>query len=335
MKRNIAVIGCGYWGPNLIRNLIESGRCSKLTCFDLDEKRLTAIARRFPSLQTTTSIDTLLNDDNLEAVLIATPISTHHPLGKRFLEAGKSVFIEKPLAASVAEAEELIEIASRKGLTLMVGHTFEYSPPVLKVDELLKEKGMGNICYIDSTRVNLGLVQKDVSVVWDLCPHDFSMLFHWIGEEPTHVSAIGRANVLKGIPDVAFVNLHFGNGVIAHVTVSWLAPSKLRRTSIVCENKMIIYDDSDPNEKIKVFDKGVDVKEPQTFGEYQLTYRTGDILSPRLDTYEPLGVEVNHFLDCARDKTKPKSDGESGLRVVRSLVAVEESIRKNGTPVSL
>lgn len=331
----IGVIGLGYWGPNLVRNLYEAHLCDQIVCCDVQEARINKIQSRYPAIVTTTDYKTLLNDAELDGVVIATPVSAHYPLAKEFVSAGKHVFVEKPFTASAAEAEELIDLAQQNHVQIMVGHTFEYSPPVLKIKELIEKGELGNIYYISSSRVNLGLHQKDVSVIWDLAPHDFSCLFYWLDEQPVRVSAMGKDYVQKGIPDVAFINMEFASGATAHVQVSWLAPSKLRRTAIVGSEKMLVYDDTENFEKVKIFDKGVDFKDPETFGEYQLSYRTGDVLSPKLDTFEPLNFEMRHFVECCQTGQTPKTDGANGLRVVKTLDAAETSLKNGGKIVEL
>ncbi|HVD50157.1 MAG TPA: Gfo/Idh/MocA family oxidoreductase, partial [Gaiellaceae bacterium] len=273
------VVGLGYWGPNLIRNLQELETSEVSWICDLDRARLQSIGKRYPAARSTTSFDDLLNDPELEAVAIATPVSTHHPLALAALEAGKHVFIEKPLAASSEEAKELMTVAEERGLTLMPGHTFLYSPPVNMIRDLIRSGELGEIYFISMSRVNLGLHQSDVSVAWDLGPHDFSILRYWLDATPSHVSAMSRSCVFPGIPDVAFINLEYLGGAIAHVELSWLAPSKLRRTTVVGSNKMVVYDDVSP-EPVRVFDSGVMLRDPQSFGEFQLSYRTGEIVSP-------------------------------------------------------
>ena len=332
---NVAVIGLGYWGPNLLRNIYELHRTDRLIACDLDPNKIQKIQSRYPTIETEIDYRNVLADPRVDAVFIATPVSFHASLGEEALRAGKHIFVEKPLAASVKEVEELIETAKTKNKILMVGHTFEYSPPVLKIKEILSSGQLGDIYYLSSSRVNLGLHQKDVSVIWDLAPHDFSTIFFWLDEEPNRISAAGKDFVQKGIPDVAFINLEFPSGAIAHVQVSWLSPSKLRRTTIVGSEKMLVYDDTENIEKVKIYDKGVDYKDPETFGEYQLSYRTGDVVSPKLDTYEPLRREMEHFLNCCETGEKPKTDGYNGLRVVKALELAEESLRSGGRAIEL
>ncbi len=329
---SVGVIGCGYWGPNLVRNLVENRRCERVVVCDLDRGRLEHMLQRFPVEGGTTDFQDLLDDPALDAVMVATPLSGHYPLARRALESGKHVFVEKPFAHTSAQAQSLIDLGRENGRVVMVGHTFEYSPAVRKIREVIAGGELGEIYYISSTRVNLGLHQKDVSVVWDLAPHDLSMVFSWLGEYPVQVSAVGRDYVQPGLPDVAFIDLIFGSGVLAHVQVSWLSPSKLRNTTIAGSRKMLVYDDTEHLEKVKIFDKGVNYKDPETFGEYQLSYRAGDIVSPKLDSYEPLQAEVDDFLRSIQDDDRPTADGVSGLRVVQVLEAAERSLNSGGRP---
>ncbi len=327
------VVGYGYWGPNIVRNLCDNpGYQVKRIC-DLREDRIQEAKRRYPAVETGTDFEDIVGDDDVQAVFVVTGVSEHYPLAKKALFGGKDVFVEKPFTSSSAQAEELMAIAEEKSLILMVGHTLEYSPPVVKVKETLSNGDLGEVYFIASSRVNLGIHQKDVSVIWDLASHDLSMILYWLGEEPNKVAALGKASILERIPDVAFINMSFPSGIIANVEVSWLAPTKLRRTTIVGSKKMLIYDDTEGLEKVRIFDKGVDFREPQDFGEFQLSYRTGDIVSPKIENYEPLQAEVSHFLDCVNLRKTPQSDGYSGLRVVRTLELVQESVDRQGALV--
>jgi predicted dehydrogenase len=328
----VAVVGAGYWGPNLIRNLIGAPRVRGVIACDANAARLETVKARFPQIEVSQDLDSVLSDPEVRAVAVATPISTHGTLGARVLRAKKHLFMEKPLAGSAAEAELLIDTAATHDRILMVGHTFEYSPPVLRTKDLIEKGELGRIFFISMSRVNLGLHQRDASVIWDLVPHDFSILFHWLRETPRRISAIGRDCVQQGIPDVAFLHLQFPSGVVANIEVAWLAPSKLRRTAVVGERKMLVYDDNENIEKLKIYDQGVDFKDPETFGEYQLSYRAGDIVSPRLPSVEPLKMEMEHFIECIEKNATPRSDGRCGLRVVRALEAAEKALR-TGLPV--
>ena len=329
-----AVVGLGYWGPNLVRNLHELDGAEVAYVCDLREDALAKIARRYPSVSTTTRYAEVLADESVDAVVIATPVSTHHPLASAALRAGKHAFVEKPLAGSTEESEELIALAQERELVLMPGHTFLYSPPVNMIRDLIHRGDLGEIYFISTSRVNLGLHQSDVSVAWDLGPHDFSILRYWLEETPTHTSALSRSCVIPGIPDVAFINMEFPSGTVAHVELSWLAPSKLRRTTIVGSERMVVYDDTSI-EPVRVFDSGVTLRDPETFGEYKMTYRTGDIVSPRVDVAEPLMLELQDFQEAIRTGSTPRSSGQLGLEVVRMIEAVEASLALNGARVEL
>jgi predicted dehydrogenase len=321
----IAVVGLGYWGPNLVRNLHEVEEAEVAYACDLAEANLDKIRRRFPAVPLTTSYADVLGDDTVDAVAIATPVATHFALAGAALEAGKHVFIEKPLAASSEEAETLVATAAERELTLMPGHTFLYSPPVIAVKELIDRGELGEIYFISTSRVNLGLHQSDVSVIWDLGPHDFSILRYWLDDLPVAVSALTRSCIVPGVPDVAFVNMQFASGTIAHAELSWLAPSKLRRTAVVGSRKMVVYDDTS-NEPVRVFDSGVNLPDPQDFGQYKLSYRTGDIVSPAIPPVEPLASEMRDFCNAARTGAVPRSSAAIGLDVVRLVEAAEEAI---------
>jgi predicted dehydrogenase len=330
----VAVVGLGYWGPNLVRNFQELASAEVVAVCDPDVERLELIGRRFPAVQTYESVYDVLRDETIEAVALATPVSSHYPLGRAVLEAGKHVFVEKPLAASTDECLALMDLAEERGLVLMPGHTFLYSPPVVAIRALIESGELGDLYFISMSRVNLGLHQKDVSVTWDLGPHDFSILRYWLDETPTELSALSRGFVIPSIPDVAFIDLEFASGTIAHVELSWLAPSKLRRTTIVGSQKMVVYDDTS-TEPIRIFDSGVVLKEPETFGEYRLTYRTGEIVSPRVDASEPLALELQDFCDAVASGITPRASAGVGLEVVRMIEAAERSRALGGTRVSV
>jgi predicted dehydrogenase len=331
---NVAVVGLGYWGPNLVRVLHELPEANVVAACDMSVERLARVGRRYPALDLTTSYDELLADERVEAVAVATPVSTHHPLVLAALEAGKHVFVEKPLAASSAEAEQLRDVATDLGLTLMPGHTFLYSPPVNLVKRLVDEGELGDIYFISTSRVNLGLHQSDASVVWDLGPHDFSILRYWLGTNPVEVSGTARACIVPSTPDVAFVDLTYANGTVAHVELSWLAPSKLRRTAVVGSQKMVVYDDT-ASEPVRIFDSGVNLPDPKSFGEYGLTYRTGDIVSPRVDVDEPLALELADLCRAIRTGSEPRSSASVGVDVVRTIEGVDASLGRGGAPVRL
>jgi predicted dehydrogenase len=326
----VALIGYGYWGPNLLRNYMELPSARMKWVCDKDANKLARAKVRYPAVTVTEDYSDVLSDPEVDAVVIATPISTHYNIAIAAIDAGKHVFVEKPMTASVLEAQALIAAAESRGLTLMVGHTFEYSSPVLRIKQIIDSGELGDVYYVASSRINLGLHQKDVSVIWDLAPHDFSILFNWLGEEPEMVSAVGRGCVRHEVPDVAFVTLRFPSGAIAEIQLSWLSPVKLRRTLVVGSKKMLLYDDTESVEKVKLYDHGVDFKDPESFGEFQLSYRTGDIVAPKLETFEPLYAEAAHFLECIEANQRPITDGMAGLRVVASLEAAEKSLHNGG-----
>jgi predicted dehydrogenase len=330
----VAIVGLGYWGPNLVRNLLELECAEVAAICDSQPERLAAMNRRFSGVRSTESYDELLADDSIDAIAIATPVTSHHPLALAALEAGKHVFIEKPMASSSAECLELIQVASDNDLVVMPGHTFLYSPPVVAIRKLIEAGALGDLYFISTSRVNLGLHQADVSVTWDLGPHDFSILHYWLGEAPNYVSALSRGFIMPSIADVAFIDLEYAAGTIAHVELSWLAPSKLRRTTIVGSEKMVVYDDTSV-EPVRVFDSGVVLKDPETFGEYRLSYRTGDIVSPRIDAAEPLSLELRDFCDSIISGSTPRSSATLGLDVVRMIEAVDQSRELSGTRVSV
>jgi len=330
----VAVVGLGYWGPNIVRVLHELPATEPVFACDIRPDALSALSARWPGVRLSASYDVVLENEDVDAVAICTPVSTHHELAAAALEAGKHVFVEKPLAASSAEAVELVKLAETKRRTLMPGHTFLYSPPVLFTRDLIKSGELGSIYFVSTSRVNLGLHQPDVSVVWDLGPHDFSILRHWLDEMPIRVSAISRCCVMQDVPDVAFIDLEFPSGTIAHVELSWLAPSKLRRTAVVGSQKMVVYDDTS-SEPIRIFDSGADVRDPKTFGEFRLTYRAGDIVSPRVEVTEPLQLELEDFCRAVRTGEDPRSSPGLGVDVVRIVEAVDRSLEEGGAPIEI
>lgn len=330
----IGIVGCGYWGPNLIRNFYEIPEAEIAAICDSQAGRLKPLAKKFPLVKLTTHYQDLLTDSTLDAVVIATPVSTHYDLARRALKAGKHVMVEKPLSETAAQGVELDQLASRSRKILMVGHTFEYHPAVLKVAELLKAGELGRLYYIDSVRVNLGLYQSDgLNVIWDLAPHDISIILRWMNQVPRRVSAWAQAFVRKGVEDLAFIRLEFPDGVLAHIHISWLAPTKMRRITVVGDKKMIIYDDLENVEKIKVADRraSLDPSSP----ELRVGYRMGDIVSPRVDVTEPLSRECLHFIQSILKNQTPETSGQKGINVVRVLEAVDQSLKKSGAAVSL
>jgi predicted dehydrogenase len=330
----LGVVGLGYWGPSLLRVLVEQPGVEVTWICDRDNERLERYARRYPGVRCTRRVDELLADPDVDAVVLATPVFTHSYLARKALMAGKHTFVEKPLASSATEADDLIDIAERMDLVLMCGHTFVYSPPVRAVKAMLDREELGDIFFVSSSRVNLGLHQRDVSVIWDLGPHDFSILLYWFDEVPSSVRAVGRDAIVKGITDVAFVTLEFPSGILANVELSWLSPSKLRRTVIVGSKKMVVYDDGSP-EPIRIFDHGVIYEDPETFGEYHLSYRTGNILSPHLATYEPLAAELTDFSDAIRAGRPMREQVRLARDVVRLTEAADQSLHRGGAEVTL
>lgn len=329
------VIGVGYWGPNLIRNFLAHDEIDSVIACDRDEARLAKMAKTFPGIETAANYEEVVTRSDIDIVVIATPVSSHYAIAKLALESGKHCFIEKPITASVAEAEELIALADSKGVTLFVDHTFIYTGAVKKMKEIVESGRIGDIYYFDSVRVNLGLFQHDVNVIWDLAPHDLSIMDYLLEKKPVAVSAIGSCHVGNGLEDIAYLTLTFENDLIAHLHVNWLAPVKIRKTLIGGKRSMIVYDDMETSEKIKIYDKGIDVTTREGVYNTLVQYRTGDMISPKLDQQEALAVGTRHFLDCIRDGTRPMTDGQAGLNVVRILEASEESIKNQGKLVPL
>jgi predicted dehydrogenase len=336
MSIKIGVIGCGYWGPNLIRNFAENENAELSWLCDLDENRLETFKRRYPTIKTTKNFQDLINDSMLEAIVIATPVTTHFPLAKAALEAGKHIFVEKPFTASVKEAEELVELAAKKGLNIFVDHVFLYTGAVRKIKNLIDSGELGELLYFDSTRVNLGLFQRDINVVWDLAPHDFSIMDYLIGREPKQISAIGSSHIAPNIENVAYVICKFDDEFIAHFHFNWLAPVKIRQMLIAGSKKMIIFDDNEPSEKLKIYDKGVDTTNDRE-SAYQtlVSYRTGDVWIPKIDGTEALKSACAEFLLSIIEKRQPFTDGEAGLRVVRMLENAQISIKNGGNFVKI
>ncbi|MFQ5426745.1 MAG: Gfo/Idh/MocA family protein, partial [Gaiellales bacterium] len=324
-----ALVGVGYWGPKLARCAYALPEIELVAVCDISAERRDRLARQYPNIHTTASFEEVVEDESVEAVILATPISTHYELARESLERGRHVLVEKPLATTGAEALELAELARDRGLVLVPGHTFLYSPPVNYVRGVIASGELGEIYAISSSRVNLGIHQSDKSVLWDLAPHDFSILRYWLGEMPAEVSVLGRDCIVDGIPDVAFINMRFASGPVAHVELAWLAPSKLRRTTIIGSDKMAVYDDTS-SEPVRIFNSGVTLDEPRSFGEYQLSYRVGDIVSPRLENVEPLMEELTDFADSIRSGVPARSTAELGVDVVRMIEQADFSIVESG-----
>ncbi len=332
----IGVVGCGYWGPNLVRNFRSLPDCSLKVMCDISEKRLAHLKSLYPEVRGETDYEHVLNGIGVDAVVIATAVRLHYPMAKASLLAGKHTFIEKPMACSTAECEELIEIARKNGLVLMTGHTFLYSPPVRKIKEIVDSGDIGEIRYISARRLNLGLFQKDINVAWDLAPHDISIIQYIIGEQVVAVNCHGSAHVTPGIEDVTTMCLTFPKKRTAIIQSSWLDPRKVREMTIVGSRRMIVYDDIAPLEKIRIFDTRVE-RPPHydTFAEFQYAYHYGDVYVPYIKQEEPLKVECQHFVDCIRNGTTPLSDGEQGLQLVQVLEASSESLKRGGGRVDL
>ena len=333
---SVAVAGCGYWGPNLIRNFSSLPDCRVKQMCDVDEGRLAHMKKLYTSTATTTKFEDLLNDEELDAIVVATPVHLHHELAKKSLLAGKHTFLEKPMASSSAECAELVALAAKNNLTLMVGHTFIYSTPVRKIKEIVDSGEIGEVQYISSRRLNLGLFQKDINVTWDLAPHDISIILYLIGRPPVSINCQGKAHVDKKIEDVTNMSLNFDNGGFAIIHSSWLDPNKVREMIIVGSKKMIVYNDNEPLEKIKIYDKRVEAPPHyDTFAEFHYSYHYGDAHIPYLQQVEPLKVEAQHFLDCIRNGKKPETSGLDGLRVVQILEAASRSLKNDGAKVEI
>jgi predicted dehydrogenase len=331
----VAVIGAGYWGPNLIRNFLMLDEIESVVACDLDTVRLEKMSKLFHGIETSTNHDEVIGRIDIDIVVIATPVSTHHEIAKKALLAGKHCFIEKPMTASVAEAEELIELARQHRVKLFVDHTFVYTGAVRKMKEIITSGRLGEIYYFDSVRINLGLFQHDVNVIWDLVPHDLSIMDYLLEQKALSVSAIGTCHVGNGLEDIAYLTLEFENNLIAHFHVNWLAPMKIRKTLIGGTKSMIVYDDTEASEKVKIYDKGIDVTTREGVYDTLVQYRTGDMLSPKLDQEEALAVGTRHFIECILNDTKPTTDGHAGLNVVRILEASAISIKNRGQLVEL
>ena len=332
----IAMVGCGYWGPNLLRNFISLSDCKVRTVCDLDSERLSYIKSLYSSVKTTKDFKYVIKDPEIDAVVISTPVRFHFEMAQASLKAGKHTFVEKPMASTVEECERLVEIAEDKNLTLMIGHTFVYSEPVQRIKEIIDSGDLGQIQYISSQRLNLGLFQKDINVAWDLAPHDISIILYIMEERPVSVNCQGKAHVNNNIEDVTNMTLNFAGGGLAIIQSSWLDPNKVRKITVVGNKKMLVYDDLEPIEKIKIYDKRVEIPPHyHTFAEFQYAYHYGDIHSPYIKMVEPLKVESQHFLDCIKNGTKPLSSGRDGLQVVKVLEASSMSLRQGGTEVKI
>jgi predicted dehydrogenase len=333
----IAVVGFGYWGPNLVRNIVERGEFSLCGLCELDTCRADEFSRRYPGVPMSDDFDQFLSDPRIDAVAVATPPRTHGDLVRRALDAGKHVLVEKPLATSPDDAEHLVQLADDVGRTLMPGHTFLYSPPVNKVRDLIRSGELGDVYFVTSSRMNLGLYQSD-GVISDLAPHDVSILLYWLDRPVTHVAASGQSVFQRGVPETAFLTLTFAGGATANIQMSWLAPRKLRQIVVVGSQRMVQYEDTSADESVRIYDRGLDFSQaeaPATFGEYRLTYRTGDIVVPRIEAAEPLSLELADFAHAIRTGDEPRSHSRLGLEIVRVLEAARISMERGGQPVEL
>lgn len=332
---NVGVVGYGYWGPNLVRNFVEAPNATVLMVADISQDNLTRVQARYPSITTTTDVDDLYNNPDIDAIIIATPVHTHYALALGALQADKHVLVEKPMASSSAEAQHLIDEANERNLTLMVDHTFVYTGAVRKIADIIHSGDIGDVLYYDSTRINLGLFQHDVNVIWDLAVHDLSIIEYVINKEPRAVSATGMSHVAGEPENIAYLTIYYDDNVIAHVNVNWLAPVKVRRTLIGGSKKMIVYDALEPSETLKIYDKGIDIKTTEDIYRTLISYRTGDMHSPKVEATEALQLEVQHFIKCINDHVTPETDGQAGLRVVKILEAASQSIEQRGGVIEL
>ena len=330
----LGLIGYGYWGPNVARNFALQPDCRLTTICDGDASARARAQSHHPAVRTVAHADDVLTSTAIDAVAIVTPVSSHYELARRALENGKHVFIEKPFTANSSQAEELIELAEQKKLVIMVDHTFLFTGAVRKMKELIQQDVLGRLYYYDSTRVNLGLFQHDVNVVWDLAPHDLSIMDHLIGLDPERVVATGQAH-LNGLEDIAYITLYFPNRVTAHINVNWLSPVKVRTTLLGGERKMLVWNDVEPTEKIKVYDKGVELGTREGIYDLLINYRSGDMWAPRVEQTEALQLEARYFLECVNEAQRPFNDGHAGLRVVRMLEAIQKSLNGGGEPVCM
>lgn len=333
----IGIIGCGYWGPNLIRNFNAQEKADVVAISDLRQERLDFISHQYPSVKLlTTDANELLESPEIDAIVIATPVSTHFSLGMEALNNGKHLLLEKPFTATVEQAERLIELAERKDLRLMVDHTFIYTGAVQTIKEFIDSGQLGQLYYFDSVRVNLGLFQHDVNVIWDLAPHDVSIMDYLLNRKPKAISATGMAHFENNIENIAYISTYYDNNVLGHIHVNWLAPVKIRKTLISGSKKMIIYDDMEPSEKVKIYDRGVDVlHDKEQIYDILIQYRTGDMLAPHVDLSEALKKVSCEFVESIDKNRSPLTDGKAGLQVVKILEAANKSIRKNGRIVEL
>ena len=332
---NLGVIGYGYWGPNVARNFNSCPGAKLVTICDLNEKRLKLAKSNFPFVNVSSNPNDLLNSDDIQAVAIVTPVFAHYELAKAALENGKHIFVEKPFTSNAEQAEELINFAHKKGLIIMVDHTFLFTGAVTKIKEIIDSQALGSLFFYDSTRVNLGLFQHDINVVWDLAPHDFSIMNYLLNKSPVGISAQGTEHFGTGLEDVAYIAAHFDNGFIGHFHCNWLSPVKIRKTLISGDKKMLVWDDLESDEKIKIYDRGVEFKNGEGIDKLLVSYRSGDMYSPRILNTEALQLEAQYFLECIENSIEPFNNGESGLKVVRMLEATDKSLKNGGEKIKI
>jgi len=330
----IAVIGYGYWGPNIMRNFNFVEDADVVCACDFDSKRLETVNKLYPSIRTTTDCHELVTSPDIDAVAIVTPVSTHYELAKSALQNGKHVFVEKPFTATVAEAENLIALAERKNLTIMVDHTFLFTGAVRKIKEIIQKNLLGNLYFFDSTRMNLGLFQHDINVLWDLLPHDLSIMDYIVEETPMAIQATGKAH-LNSHEDTAYTTIFFSNNMIGHFNVNWLSPVKVRNILISGDQKMLIWNDLNTDEKIKIYDRGVNMNTREDIQELRISYRSGDVWIPKVEQLEALTVEASYFVECVMNSTTPINDGHAGLRVVKLLEAATQSVKQMGKTITI
>jgi len=331
----IGIIGYGYWGPNIVRNFVTNENVEVAVVCDLDSMALKRAKKLYPFIKLTVDTNEILENKNIDVVAIVTPVYTHFELAKKALENGKHLFIEKPFTSSVSEAEKLIELAERKNLVVMVDHTFLFTGAVKKIKELTDNNVLGELYYYDSTRVNLGLFQHDINVVWDLAPHDLSVMDYVIKEKPTAILATGAKHFNTKLEDVAYVTVFFDNNLVAHFNVNWLSPVKIRNTLIGGEKKMLLWNDLEADERIKIYDKGVKIENKEGIYDLLVEYRSGDVLVPRVEHTEALKLEVEYFVNCILNNEIPFNDGYAGLRIVRMLEATDKSLKNNGEMINI
>lgn len=328
----VAVVGLGHWGPQIVRNMLAIEQCSRVVAGDLDESRVKQTTRSHPAIEGSTRYEDVLVDPDVVGVIVATPVSTHVELTELALRARKNVLVEKPMATSRSDAQRLVDLAAASGVLVMAGHTPLYSPAVQYAKRLIDRGEIGASLYVQSSRINLGMHQSDVSVIWDLGPHDLSVLLYWLGEHPTRVSASGRSTQGVGPPDVVFIDLEFPSGCVANIHLSWLAPTKMRRMTVVGSRRMFVFEDSNVEEPLKLYDKGVTLPDPEDFAGFRATYRAGDVVSPRVEAWEPLRRELEDFLTRIEGGDVPGAPEEAAIAVVAAAEAAERSLEQQGFP---